>query len=115
VGEQHGSFQQDDGAQRDRCRHVGAPRAEATQDAGEPEHRDEGRLREGGELANRSHLPRLQTPRRRRADAPHALHRQRVQELELAVGGYDDQAVRLRDAAGHLREELRPGDADRDG
>ena len=88
-------------------------RAQVT--AGRPaEHRDERRLRQCGELADRPHVPGLQAPRRRRADAPHALDRQRVQERELAVGGDDDQAVRLCDAAGHLREELRPRHADGD-
>ena len=48
------------------------------------------------------------------ADAPEPLHRQRVEELELAVGRDDEQAVRLRDGARDLREELRPRHADGD-
>ena len=36
-----------------------------------------------------------------------------MQERQLAFGRHDEQAVRLRDAARHLREELRPRDADR--
>ena len=84
--------------------------------AGRPaEHRDERRLREGGELTDRPHVPRLQPPCGRRADAPHALDRQRMEERELALGRDDEQPVRLRDPAGHLGEELRPRDADGDG
>ena len=52
---------------------------------------------------------------RHRADAPEPLDRQRVEEGELAVGRHDEEAIRLRDPARHLREELRPGDADGDG
>ena len=64
--------------------------------------------------------PTVVIPRRRsfsavdRPDAPEPLDRQRVEELELAVGGDDEQAVRLRDAARHLCEELRARDPDRD-
>ena len=68
-----------------------------------------GTSREGGELADRAHVPRLQAPRGRRADAPDALDREWMQERELAVGGHDEQAVRLGDAARHLGEELVPG------
>ena len=49
-----------------------------------------------------------------RADAPQPLDRQRVQEGELAVGRHHQQAVGLGHAAGHLGQELRPGDADGD-
>ena len=38
-----------------------------------------------------------------------------MEERELALGRHDEQPVRLRDAARHLREELRPRDADGDG
>jgi hypothetical protein len=80
-----------------------------------PEHRHERRLGERSELADRAHVPRLQPARRGRPDTPDELDRQRMQELELAVRRDDDQAVRLCDPARHLGEELRPGDADRDG
>src|SRR5207248_4308178 len=79
------------------------------------EHCNERRLREPGELADRPHVPGLQTLRRRGADAPNAFHRQGVEERELAVGRDDEQPVWLGDAARHLREELRPCDPDRDG
>ncbi len=79
------------------------------------EHGDERRLRERSKLADRPHVPRVQAPRRRRADAPDALDRQRVEKRELALGRDGDQPVGLRDAARHLREELRPRHADRDG
>ena len=48
------------------------------------------------------------------ADAPQPLDGQRVEELELRVGGHNEQPVGLRDPARHLGEELRPRDADRD-
>ena len=48
------------------------------------------------------------------ADAPQPLDRQRVQEGQLPVGRHDQQAVGLRHPAGHLGEELRPRDPDRD-
>ena len=48
------------------------------------------------------------------ADAPEPLDRERVEERELAVRRDQEQAVRLGDAARHLGEELRPGDADGD-
>ena len=48
------------------------------------------------------------------ADAPQALHGERMQERELAARWDDEKPVRLRDAAGDLGEELRPCDADGD-
>jgi len=48
------------------------------------------------------------------SDAPDALDRERMQEPELASGLHDEQSVRLRDAARHLRQELGAGDADGD-
>ena len=49
-----------------------------------------------------------------RADAPEPLDRQRVEEVELAVGRHHEQAVGLGHAARDLGEELGPRDADRD-
>src|SRR6476469_7791337 len=49
-----------------------------------------------------------------RTDTPESLDRERMEKLELAFGRYHEQAVRLRNAARHLREELRPRDADGD-
>ena len=89
-------------------------RAELT--AGRPaEHGDKRRLRERSKLADRPHVPRVEAPRRRGADAPDALDRQRVEKREFAIGRDGDQPVGLRDAARHLREELRPRHPDRDG
>ena len=51
----------------------------------------------------------------RRPDAPEPLDRERVEELELAAGGHDQQAVRLGDPARNLGQELRAGDPDGDG
>ena len=47
-------------------------------------------------------------------DTPQPLDRQRMEEAELVVRRHDEEPVRLRDGARHLREELRPRDADRD-
>ena len=70
-----------------------------------------GRLR----CRRRSPIPSVsELVRRDRAHAPEPLDRQRVEELELAVRRNDQEAVRLGDAARHLREELRPRHADRD-
>ena len=55
---------------------------------------------------------RVQLARRRRPDAPDALDRQRVQELELAARRHDEQPVGLRRAARDLRQHLRARDAD---
>ena len=63
-------------------------------------------------LADRAAARARAAARRRRADAPDALDRQRVQELELALGRHDEQPVGLRGAARDLREHLRPRDAD---
>ena len=53
-------------------------------------------------------------PERDRADAPEALDRKGVQELQLAVRRYDQEAVGLGHPARDFGEELRPGHADRD-
>ena len=79
------------------------------------EHRHERVLRELGDLADRPDPSRPQLLGGHRADAPEPLDRQRVEEGQLAVGRHDEEAVRLRDPARHLRQELRPGDADGDG
>ena len=57
---------------------------------------------------------RVKLARGRRADAPQRLDAQRVQERELAVAPYDEQAVGFRGSAGHLRDELGSGHADGD-
>ena len=60
----------------------------------------------------------MECPRSLRAvtgpDAPQPFDRKRMEELQLAVGRHQQQAVGLRDTAGHLREELRPRDTHRD-
>ena len=84
--------------------------------AGRPaEERDERRLGELRDLADGADPARVELARRHRPDAPQPLDRQRVQELELAVGRHDEQAVRLGHAARHLGQELGPRHADRDG
>ena len=47
-------------------------------------------------------------------DPPQSLHRERMEEGQFAVGLDDEQPVWLGDAAGHLRQEFRAGDPDRD-
>ena len=47
-------------------------------------------------------------------DAPQALHRQRIEELELAVRRHHQQPVRLRRRARHLGQELRARDTHAD-
>ena len=56
----------------------------------------------------------MQLAGRGRPDAPEPLDRERMEEVELAVGLDDEQPVGLRDAARHLRQELRPRHPDRD-
>jgi hypothetical protein len=83
--------------------------------AGRPaQHGDQDVLRQGGHVADRADAALPELFGRDRADAPQAADRQRVQEVALAVRGYDEQAVRLGDAAGDLGEELRPRHPDRD-
>ena len=81
---------------------------------GPPEHGHERALRERGHLADGCDPDLMQPAGGDRADAPEPLYREGVEKLELAIGLHDEQAVRLRDAARDLREELRPRDADRD-
>jgi hypothetical protein len=49
-----------------------------------------------------------------RPDAPQLLDAQRVQEVGLLLGGHDEQAVGLGCPPGHLGEDLRARDPDRD-
>ncbi len=56
----------------------------------------------------------MQLGRRDLADPPQTLDGKRVQELELLPRRDVAQAVRLGDLGGHLGEELRPRDPDRD-
>ena len=69
---------------------------------------------ETGDLADRRDASVVQLVRRDRADTPEPLDRQPVEERQLTVGRHDEQAVGLGDPARHLRQELRPGHADRD-
>jgi hypothetical protein len=60
-------------------------------------------------------MPRSRSFRGRHlADAPQPFDGQRVQELQLPRWRHDEQTVRLRDAAGDLRQELRARHADGD-
>ena len=60
-------------------------------------------------------IPTPRMPRGRGGpDAPQRLDRQRVEEVELALGRDDQQPVGLGLRARHLGEELRARDADRD-
>jgi hypothetical protein len=71
-------------------------------------------LAQVGHVGHRPHAPAVQLGRGLLAHAPEQLDRQRVQELALAVGLDDEQAVRLADPARDLGQELGPGHADRD-
>ena len=70
--------------------------------------------------ASAASWPTVRIPRRAEllgrhgADTPEPLDRKRVEERELSVRRDEQQSVGLRDGARDLREELRPGDADRD-
>src|SRR5439155_27079966 len=79
------------------------------------EHRDELGLVEARNLADGPDASVVKLLRRDRSDAPEPFDRERVQKRQLAVRGHDEQTVRLRDSARHLREELRPRQADGDG
>jgi hypothetical protein len=80
-----------------------------------PEHRDERGLRQPGHVRDGREPARAELAGGDRADPPEPLDGERMQEVELALGRHDEQAVGLGDAARHLGEELRPGHADRDG
>jgi hypothetical protein len=58
------------------------------------------------DVTDRRQPPRAQLPRGRLADAPEPLERERVQELALAAGRHDEQAVGLRRPARDLRDDL---------
>jgi hypothetical protein len=81
---------------------------------GRAEQRHQRRFAQFGDLGDRAHPQPVQLLRGHLPDAPQHPDGQRVQEGLLALGRDDEQPVRLRDAAGHLREELGAGDADRD-
>ena len=66
------------------------------------------------DLAHRGDSAVPELPGGHRPDPPESLDRKRVEERQLAVGGHDEQTVRLGNAAGHLGEELRPGYSDGD-
>ena len=78
------------------------------------EHRDERGLVRRRDLADGRDADAVQLLGRDVPDSPQTLDGKRVQERELAVGRHDEQAVRLRNAARDLGEELRARDADRD-
>jgi hypothetical protein len=78
-----------------------------------PQQPDELLFVEPGDLAHGLDPALAELRGRHPSDAPEPLDRKRMQERQLTLGRHDDQAVRLRDAAGNLREELRPRDADR--
>ena len=78
------------------------------------EHGDERRLTELGDVPDGADAAAVKLGGRDEADAPEALDRQRVEEGEARGRRHDEQAVRLRHAARHLGQELRPRDADGD-
>ena len=75
---------------------------------------DQRRLRHVSQIADRPHAEPGDSLRRRLADSPERADRQRMEELPLAAGGDEQQAVGLGRAARHLRERLGPRDADAD-
>ena len=77
-----------------------------------PEDRDQGDLRQRGELVHLHDADPVELCRGGRADAPEPLDRQRVQERELALGRDDEQSVGLGHGARDLGERIRPRDAD---
>src|SRR5512132_2101175 len=79
------------------------------------EHANERRFAERRNLRHGLDGPFAELGRGDRSDAPEALDREGVQEGQLAVGGNHQQSVGLRDPARDLGEELRPGNAHRDG
>ena len=80
-----------------------------------PEDRDERRLGELGDLADGGDPALAELVGGDHPDTPEPFHRQGVEEGELAVGRHHQQTVGLGHAAGHLGEELGPGDPDGDG
>jgi hypothetical protein len=67
------------------------------------------------EVADEVDADPVQLVRRDGADARDDVHPHRPQQLDLAAGGHDPAAVRLRQLAGHLGHELGRRHADRGG
>jgi hypothetical protein len=80
-----------------------------------PDERDQRAWVHARDLGHGRDAERAELAGRDLTDAPESLDRERMEERELLVGRHDKEAVGLRHAAGHLGEELRPRDADRDG
>jgi hypothetical protein len=78
------------------------------------EQHHERRLGQGRDLAHPRDARGVEPSGRHPADSPEPLDGKRVQELELTLRRHGEQPVRLRHGACHLREELRPRDADGD-
>jgi hypothetical protein len=78
------------------------------------EQADQGGLAQAGHVADRGDLVFAQLAGGHRADAPEALDRQRVQEVQLLAGPDLEQAVRFSHCTRDLRQELGAGDADGD-
>ena len=79
-----------------------------------PHHRDEQRLVEPGHLADGRDPDGVEPGGGDPAHPPQPLDREGMEEAELLVRRHHEQAVRLRDPARDLGEELRPRHADRD-
>jgi hypothetical protein len=79
-----------------------------------PEHRDQRRLGQVRNLPDGRDPAVAQLGRGDRPHAPEPLDRKRVQKVELPIRRHEEQAIRLRDGARHLGEELRPRDPDGD-
>ena len=75
------------------------------------EHVDEEPFVEPRNLADGPETPAVELRRRHSPDSPEPFDGQRMQEAELVVRRHDEQPVRLRDGARHLREELRSRDS----
>ena len=81
---------------------------------GAPEHRHQRGFTQLCDLRHRGDAAFAELGGGHRPDAPQTLDRQRVQELELALGRHDEQTIGLGHRTGHLGQELRARDADRD-
>jgi hypothetical protein len=82
---------------------------------GPAEHRHEVGLAARRHRADGPQVVGVEAAGRRRPHPPQPLDGQRVQERLLALGRHEDAAVGLGGAAGHLRQDLRAGDADAQG
>ena len=78
------------------------------------EHPHEGCLVERRHLRHRPEPAPVELGGRHAADSPEPLHRQGMEERQLALRRDDQQAVRLRHCARDLGQELRPRHPDRD-